>query len=549
MRVAVIGAGHQGLVAAVLLARAGCDVTVLEQSETPGGCVWTQTVDGVSVERGAVDHGGVAAIAAELGLERHGLRWRRRDLGYAMLFGDGVRLDFDVSAQTTAARFGHDAPGYLGLAETASTLFGLLDQIERPPTMTELAVILTRLRGGDELFRTLLSSASVVAERAVADRHLRAAITAYAAHGQVPPWAPGSGMFALLLPGSHGSPAVRPEGGSGALVAALLAALEAAGGRVRCRAVVDSLAATASATTASAVTGRAATARAVTVRIAEAATAAGEPGATGHDEIEVDAVISTLDVRRTAGVLADPAPLAAAAASVGSGRLNVAELTVGLVHEGAAPVGVVASSPESVWFLQHDTTDLHRSFGDLIAGRLPSRPWAMLTTAVQDRPDAGSALWLSSVVPLSRADGAPWTPEREREAALRVVEAASQVVGTDLAGGSSRLVVTGPGSWAERIGGSGSPNHLDLTIDQLLGWRPPGVVGHRTALPWLYLAGAGTHPGGGLSGASGQAAAAALLADMAGRPRRRSVLSAAGAELAGMWAGWQAYRSMRGGVR
>jgi phytoene dehydrogenase-like protein len=117
-----------------------------------------------------------------------------------------------------------------------------------------------------------------------------------------------------------------------------------------------------------------------------------------------------------------------------------------------------------------------------------------------------------------------------------------QITGVDLQAAASATVVTGPATWSQRLSSAdGNPNHLDLSLDQLLGWRPPGMAGHRTPLPWLYLSGAGTHPGGGLSGLAGRRAAEAVLDARGGRRRRARRRS----ELSSMLAGWRMYRSMR----
>lgn len=528
VRVAVVGGGHQGLVAGVLLARAGLDVTVLEAGPEPGGCLWTDDVGGLTVERGAIDHGGLLGVAAELGLDRFGLRYVERDRLCSAVFGDGEVRDFEVSADRTAERLGPDADAYRALAEQAGAFFAVLDRFPVPPTPTTLAGTLAHLRGGDETFRSLLSSAEAVVERRVADPHLRAALALYAAHGQIPPWAPGSGMLAFLLPGSHGAPAVRPEGGARAVVGALVTALGTAGGQVRTGAVVRSV-------------GRGAGGLVVEL----------DDG----DRLAVDRVVSTLDVRRTTALLTEPpAAMTRSASGVASGRLNVSELTVAMTLPEQALPERLRDPHGPITFVQDGLDDLRRGFGDLVAGRLPGSPWAMVARADVRRAGDGApgdgagpaALWLSSVVPLRRADG-PWTPRRERAAADRVLATASRVLGVDLPGAARDVVVSGPGVWAERLRSDGDPNHLDLTLDQMLGWRPPGLPGHRTPLPGLYLAGSGTHPGGGLSGASGRSAATALLTDLDGPSRRvgPGPVGRAGREVVGLWRAFGAYLAMR----
>lgn len=569
-RVVVVGAGHQGLVAALHLARSGCDVTVVEQGTEPGGCVWTETrADGVVVERGAYEHGGVLATALDLGLDHPALgeravTYREHPVATGFVFGDGERRVFRTDLDATLADLGDDVDGYRAMVTRADVLFGMLDAFDEPPTLTRVASSLVDLPGGDDLLRTLLQPAEVVAAAYLDDPHTRAAVCLQAAHAQVPAWAPGSGMFAFLLPSSHGGPAVRPVGGSRALVDALVAALELAGGGVRCGSGVASMR-TSDVAVAGAAPQPAAeslvAAAGVPARVGVFGGAPGRRSAVpvGADRpiggerpalvvlddgttFEADVVISTVGLPRTAALITEPVPrMREAADSLHSGHFNVAELTVTVVTE--QPVALPIEDPDAVWYAVADPADVRTGFGEILAGRLPSSPWSMVSQVAQPEGVAGGAVWLSSVVPLERADG-PWTPEREREAGERLVDHVGSVLGVDLRAGLVELVVSGPATWAQRIGGDGSPNHVDLTVDQLLGWRPPGHADQRTELPWLFLAGAGVHPGGGLSGASGTAAAAAVL----GRPR--GAAGAAGRardEVRGLWRGFQAYRTMRRG--
>lgn len=568
--VVVVGGGHNGLVAGLRLARAGCRVTVLEQGVEPGGCVWTdRRPSGVVVERGAFEHAGIVATAEELGLTDPALgpaavRYREHPVVAGFVFGDGERRVFHTDLERTVADLGDDGPAYRELVELAEVLFDVLATFDPPPTLTQVASVLAPARGGDDLFRTLLLPAEVLVARSITDRHTRTALELQAAHAQVPAWAPGTGMFGLLLPASHGGPSVRPEGGSRALIDALVAALEAAGGEVRAAAPVVGLATSADRPTpppapTPPVAGR--SAAGARRRGPRAGVFGGAPGSRGTVPADVtgfvgtargaveladgtvlhaDAVVSTLGLPRTAALLADDAPtLRAAGEGLHSGHFNVSELTVTVVLD--RPVDLGTGDPDAVWYAVRDPDDVRRGFGEVLAGQLPSSPWSMVAQVAQPAEVTGGAVWMSSIVPLRRNDG-PWTPELERAAAERVIDQVGEVLGIDLRPGIVDVVVSGPATWAERVGGDGNPNHLDNTIDQLLGWRAPGHADMRTELDWLFLSGAGQHPGGGLSGAAGTAAAAAVLT---ARGARRGVVDRVVAEARGLRKSLIAYLAMR----
>jgi beta-carotene ketolase (CrtO type) len=482
-RAVVIGAGHNGLVAAVMLARAGLDVTVLEAFERPGGCIATEEIaPGHRADIGALEHAGIAdGVAAELGLDVDWLVSDHRVVANLAERAIGFHRSIDETCRSLTSseeRFWRD------FVRVAGGVNGLLHALEHgaPPPIGDLA---TAAEGivGDELLRLLLTSAEEVAATHLGEEPaLAAAACAYGSHGQIPPWLPGSGSFALWLPGVHGGSRIRPRGGSGALVDALVSALVAVGGRVRCAAEVDAIHAPG---------GR--------VAVIELS---------GGEVLPADVVVSTIDIVRTARLVEGaelPHP------HLTSGRFGVGELKVDVAMDASPiftgdPAGFAAAIRVVLPEHQGD------AFRSIVAGRLPDPLPVLAAVPSADDPTRAplgrATAWLSAFVPAGCTD--------ERAMVASVMSTMDAVA----PGFSSRVTamrVTTPQEWERRTGNRfGNPNHIDLTFDQLLGFRP----GPRTPIRGLYLSGAGTHPGGGVTGRPGSLTAQAVLADRTGRHRR-----------------------------
>jgi beta-carotene ketolase (CrtO type) len=337
----------------------------------------------------------------------------------------------------------------------------------------------------------------------VADERLQGPMAHWAAHSQQSPADPGTGAGALLLAGGHGSPAARPAGGSRATVEALVRCLEAAGGRLRCGLPVTRV--------------EVAAGRAVAVQ------------AGGERVAATRAVVSAVDARRLLLGLVDPAAvppwLRAEAERIHVGRRNVSELKVDAVLSSMPALPGPPGFERSFMLSANTTTDLERAFASIQLGELPERPPLMLafpsTLEGGWAPPGRAALWLSTFVPWRPAAG-PWDQGALERAADHAWRVAEKALGAALEPVERRL--TGPVEWVARHGSPhANPNHVEMSLDQLLSFRPsPSLSGYRTPIGGLFLTGAGTHPGGGVTGLPGRNTAAVVLDALGAGKRDRA---------------------------
>jgi beta-carotene ketolase (CrtO type) len=516
--VVIIGAGHNGLACAAYLARAGLSVTVLEASDTPGGCIWTRDLPdgGGRLELGAYEHGGIRAsgVTADLELEtRYGLRFHERDEILFSPCDDGTGLPFwnslDRTVEALAGIVGREeAERYRAFSNWSSAAMAVLGQAESgpPPSLRSLAALADVTLGteGVRLIQALLAPASAISGAAFTDDRLRGPLNHWAAHSQQPPQAPGTGAGALFLAASHGSPAIRPAGGSRGTVDALVRCLEDAGGRLVLSSPAERV--------------EVAGGRAVAVI------------ARGERYSASRAVVSAIDARRLFLELMDddalPAPLRAEVERIHVTSHNVSELKVDAVIDSLPEVD--PPGMERTFMLSPNTgTDIQRAFSSIALGELPERPPLMIafpsTLEPGWAPDGKAVIWLSTFVPW-RPAGGEWTPDLLEEAAALTWETARKALGADVAPAEHEL--TGPEEWVVRHGNPGAnPNHVEMSIDQLLNMRPsPSLSGYTTPVEGLFLTGAGTHPGGGITGVPGRNSAHVVMSRLglkrAGRAQR-----------------------------
>jgi acyl-CoA reductase-like NAD-dependent aldehyde dehydrogenase/phytoene dehydrogenase-like protein len=247
----VIGSGPNGLSAAITLAEAGRDVTVLEAFERPGGAVATEelTLPGFHHDVHSAVYPAAAAspVFARWPLEAHGLRWVHPDACVAHVIGDDRAAVLYRSLEQTVDSLDAVHPGdglrWAAFAQPYLEHFGAVRRTLLsgfPPVRGPVGLLRgLGLTGTLEFARLLLAPAMSLADELFDGPGSKAWLYGSAMHGDVPPTGAGSaiaGAYLQILGHAVGWPS--PEGGAGRLAAALVGHLESLGGRLRTSAPV-----------------------------------------------------------------------------------------------------------------------------------------------------------------------------------------------------------------------------------------------------------------------------------------------------------------------
>ena len=250
--VVVVGGGHNGLVCAAYLARAGVETMLVEARDTVGGCASTVSDLDARFNICSCDHTLVRAMPFmdDLDLAAHGLRYLEADPATVYMDHDGSPpwLFFNDSERTIESIARHrpeQAKAYRRYLADARPVAEITMEMgtgaaSTPRMLARLAA--RRGRGGTRLMRWSRASALDVLRSYFDDEAL---IMPGISNGPTvwgaPPDAPGTGLAGSLYAMRHMVKTGRPVGGSGALTDALAASFVAAGGRLRCGTPVDGL--------------------------------------------------------------------------------------------------------------------------------------------------------------------------------------------------------------------------------------------------------------------------------------------------------------------
>ena len=497
----VVGAGHNGLVAANLLADAGWSVLVLEANAAPGGGTRTAELaaPGFRSELCSAFYPLTAAspVIAALGLDRYGLRWRHHRVPLVHVLPDGRTVTLSRDPAETAASVERFAAGdgERWLAEFAAwgrMKDALLGSLLGPFPPVRSGIGLARRLGLAELLR--FARFAVQSTRAYGRERFRGEgarllVTGNAMHADLTLDTSGGaviGWLLSMLAQDVGFPVA--EGGAQSITDALVRRLEERGGEVRCGA------------------------RVTAVEVRDGA-AVGVRTVDGEAHPAVEAVLADVSApalyRDLVGLAQLPARVAADLAGF---RWDDATVKVDWALSGPVPWTDEAVRRAGTVHLDLDLDGFGRFALDLASGRVPEQPFVLagqMTSADPSRSPAGTeTLWAYTHVPRGLS----------RTAAAEVADRVQATIERHAPGFGGRVVgraVSSPaGLQAENANlDDGAVGGGTAALSQQLVFRPiPGLGRADTPIDRLYLASASAHPGGGVHGACGSNAARAALA-------------------------------------
>ncbi len=530
--VAVIGGGHNGLTAAFYLARAGLKAVVLERREILGGCCVTEEIDPVTAPGCRVSTASYMAsmlrpeIIRDLQLDRHGLRMVAAEPTVQAVTPDGTVLPWwsdRARMREFLLRFAPaDCERFLSLDVRLSALARHLEPLfmQAPPDLHQsglaglrellrFALKFRRLRGREiaDLVAFATGSLGEFLDRSLASPHLKSLVLAnslYGKHGG--PYDPGT-LFGLLFHSLGGGQEAKRGfvghvmGGMGAITAAMAAACSAEDVELRTAAAVKQ----------------------ILVRAGRADAVLLEDGT----EIAARIIVSNADPRRTFLGLVPPGELDPEFLSAVRGikmdgpcaKLNLvlAEEPRLIVVDGGVDPG--ADALQRAQFTLVPWLDgAQRCYEQARQGKIPEPLWIdCLVPSLIDpslaTPGRHVMTCFVQYLPYRLTDS-DWSVERDRLHNQILHQLESFVPAVNHALVASRLYTPLD---LETVFGitEGNIFHGDLRPDQLFFMRPvPQHARYATPLRALYLCGAGTHPGGGVTGAPGYNAAHRILDDL-----------------------------------
>ncbi|MFB8789258.1 MAG: NAD(P)/FAD-dependent oxidoreductase [Potamolinea sp.] len=531
--VVIIGAGHNGLTCAAYLLKAGYSVLLLEKRSVPGGAATTEEVmpqeaPGFKFNLCAIDHEFIhlGPVVEELELEKYGLEYLWCDPVVFCPHPDGKYFLAHKSIEKTCAEIARyserDARKYAEFTDYWQRVTKAITPMFNAPPKSIIDIIgnygwknvqeLFSVAGGVDKaldwIRNMLTSPEDILNEWFDSEFLKAPLARLASEFGAPPSQKTIAIGAMMMSMRHNPGMARPRGGTGALVKALLNLVKAKGGVVLTDQHVEQVLVD--------------DGRAVAVRVA------------GGKEYRANkGVISNIDARRLFLQMVDPADINAADPNL---RERVERR---IVNNNETILKIDCALSEVPRFERFDHKEEYLIGSVLIAdsvahveqahslatmGIIPDSDPSMYldVPTVLDptmAPEGKHTLWIEFFAPYQIAGaqgtglkGTGWTDELKNKVADRVIDKLADYA-PNIKNSIMARRVESPAELGERLGAyKGNYYHMDMTLDQMIFFRPlPEIANYKTPIDNLYLTGAGTHPGGSISGMPGRNCARVFL--------------------------------------
>ncbi|MCU0534149.1 MAG: NAD(P)/FAD-dependent oxidoreductase [Hydrococcus sp. Prado102] len=533
--IVIIGAGHNALVCAAYLLKAGYTVLLLEKRPLPGGGATTEELmpdaaPGFKFNPCAIDHLFIhlGPVVEELNLAKYGLKYLFCDPVVFCPHPDGKYFLAHRSLEKTCAEIARyssrDAQKYAEFINFWKRVVGALTPVFNAPPKSVIDIagnydraklqdLLSLMGPPDRLldfFRTLFTSSMDMLEEYFDEEFLKAPLARLAAELSTPPSQKTNAIGAMMMSMRHEPGMARPQGGTGALTQALVNLVKDLGGTIATEQTVQRVL----------LDDR----RAVGVRVAN-----------GQEYRAKQGVISSIDAKRLFLQLMDAGDVDAA------DRQLRDRLSRRICMHNEAIMKIDCALSELPRFQGYNHRDEYLIGSVLIAdsvaqvelahtdpniGRIPLEDPSMylVVPSVLDpslAPEGKHTLWIEYFVPYQIAKaqgtgmkGTGWTEDLKNKVADRVLDKLAEYA-PNVKDSIIARHVESPPELEERLGVlKGNYYHLDMTFDQMVFFRPlPELANYKTPIERLYLTGAGTHPGGSISGMPGRNCARVFLGD------------------------------------
>ncbi len=531
--VVIIGAGHNGLVCAAYLLKAGYSVALLERRSVPGGAATTEEImpdeaPGFRFNLCAIDHEFIhlGPVVEELELKKHGLEYLFCDPVVFCPHPDGKSFLAHRSIEKTCAGIARysdrDAQKYSEYMDFWQRFTnGIVPIFNAPPksipaiaanyNLNKIQDLFSVLGGVDktlDMLRTMMTSAEDILNEWFDSEFLKAPLARLASEFGAPPSQKTLAIGAMMMSMRHNPGMARPKGGTGALVQALLNLVKSEGGEVF-------------------------TDQSVKQILVDDGRAVGVRTEDGKEYRANLGVISNIDAKRVFLQLVDQADIDGADPELRE------RLERRIVNNNETILKIDCALSELPRFEHHNHQDDYLIGSVLIAdsvrqveiahsqpsvGEIPDADpsmYAVVPTLLDPTmaPEGQHTLWIEYFAPYQVAGaegtglkGTGWTDELKNKVADRVIDKLADYA-PNLKSSIIARRVESPAELGERLGSyKGNYYHMDMTLEQMVFLRPlPEIANYKTPIDGLYLTGAGTHPGGSISGMPGRNCARVFL--------------------------------------